>query len=231
MLLYPREKQATIHPLDHGDIETVCLEEGRAYRGNPAYALERRQAIEPFTILALYGVLVCTLCWRACVANEAKTHLASQYAVQVNIGRRKAIFAAIAAGPVRCRIQTDLDSFPLPTKPILAISPLEGPFPDGLGCHECPYIARQVRTIQEHCRTAHGWTNPVTRGGNVREKAARLYDLPWDSGVACQRFFSNRGACGWFRVEAPVRPAPTAATAALYTDNGWYVSPQWTTNI
>ncbi|KXX72843.1 hypothetical protein MMYC01_210575 [Madurella mycetomatis] len=158
--------------------------------------------MEPFAILAPYGVLVCTLCRRACVANEAKTHLASQHAAQVNIGRRRAILAAIAAAPVLYRTQADLDSFPLPTRPIPAIDLLEGPFPDGLGCRTCPYVARQ--------------TNPVTRGGNVREKAARSYDLPWDSDVACQRFFSNQGACGWFRVEAPARPAaaPPAAAAA-----------------
>ncbi|KXX73085.1 hypothetical protein MMYC01_210546 [Madurella mycetomatis] len=153
--------------------------------------------MEPFAILAPYGVLVCTLCRRACVANEAKTHLASQHAAQVNIGRRRAILAAIAAAPVLYRTQADLDSFPLPTRPIPAIDLLEGPFPDGLGCRTCPPTP-----------------SPAAATSGRRRRGCTT--CPGTAAWRASASSPTGGACGWFRVEAPARPAaaPPAAAAA-----------------
>ncbi|KAK4158610.1 hypothetical protein QBC43DRAFT_348513 [Cladorrhinum sp. PSN259] len=84
--------------------------------------------------------------------------------------------------------------------PIPAVPNLAGPFLNGLKCDQCRYIARQVRLIQEHCRTIHGWSNPRTKGRNTAEKARLMPKNPWRSDVPCQRFFPSRRASGWFEV-------------------------------
>ncbi|KAF5482963.1 hypothetical protein CGCS363_v015108 [Colletotrichum siamense] len=54
--------------------------------------------------------------------------------------------------------------------------------------------------MQEHCRVEHRWENDWHKGGDVRKKATAVRDLPWTTGVPCQRFFLTRAASGWFEV-------------------------------
>ncbi|KAF6783009.1 hypothetical protein CMUS01_16689, partial [Colletotrichum musicola] len=63
---------------------------------------------------------------------------------------------------------------------------------------DCQYVCRQVRRIQEHCRKEHNWQNDWVKGGNVKRKAAPQREVPWTTGVLCQRFFPSRAGNRWF---------------------------------
>ena len=147
--------------------------------------------------------------------REVATHLRSKHRV-LPAAARAAIVQAVARAPQGfCQSQGDLAArFQLPDQPVPAIAQLEGPFRDGLKCQACPYIARQVRCVQEHCRTVHSWVNPRPRGGDTRPSASQSYEAPpWDAGVWCQRFFQRRVASGYFQV-LPPPPAPTPVPGA-----------------
>jgi hypothetical protein len=196
---------------------------GRTRERKQDHDATRTRASGPLDFLAAYGVLVCRECRYACPTDEAATHLRARHR-RLSATYRSGVVRAVQSLPARYRRQADLASFTLPAQPVPAIPQLDGPFPDGLKCRACPYVARQVRRIQEHCRTVHGWANPQRRGRPV-QAAGGDNTLPWHMGVWCQRFFPSRLASGWFEVLAadnsrtaatmpyPPSPAPWPAPA------------------
>ena len=166
--------------------------------------------MDPFVILEPYSILLCSACQSACLPREVGTHLRSKHRGLPAAHRATIVQAVAQASQGLYQSQADLAArFRLPDRPIPAIAQLEGPFQDGLKCQACPYVARQVVSIQEHCRSAHGWVNPRPRGGDTRPSASRSYAAPpWDAGVWCQRFFRSRVASGWFQVLPPPPPPP-----------------------
>ena len=162
-------------------------------------------AMEPFAILEAYKLLVCTNCHYACLVNEVPTHLRQRHkALSAKVRAR--IVQAIRGCDTLLRSQNELAHFSLPATAVPALPQLEGPFPDGLQCTQCPYIVQDARTMQEHCRTQHCWTNPRKRGGRVRARAAPA-ELPWRTGVWSQRFFRGRAASGLFEASSRRRPS------------------------
>jgi hypothetical protein len=152
-----------------------------------------------FTILESYDLLVCTLCKYACLVKELPNHLMKQHK-QISLVRRQAIIKWADGHPQLFQKQKDLEHFSVPSLPVPPIPELEGPFSDGLKCSSCPYIVRQVRSIQEHCRTTHAWVNTQAKGGNHIARAKQAKTVPWQTGIPCQRFFKSRTASGWFQI-------------------------------
>ncbi|KAM6523080.1 hypothetical protein FSOLCH5_003699 [Fusarium solani] len=70
--------------------------------------------------------------------------------------------------------------------------------------------------MQNHYRNFHGWTNPRGRGGSAQQRATEAQQVPWRSGVQCQRFFSNGTGSRWFEVGfgAPISQDPDEAAVA-----------------
>ena len=117
--------------------------------------------IEPLVALAPYGVLVCVECQAACLPRETAAHLRSKHRILPPAARAAIVRAVARASQGLCQSQGDLAArFRLPNRPVPAIPQLQGPFRDGLKCRACPYIARQDRSMRDHCRTVHGWVNP-----------------------------------------------------------------------
>ncbi|RGP58413.1 hypothetical protein FSPOR_11888 [Fusarium sporotrichioides] len=113
---------------------------------------------------------------------------------------KKEIICTVSSIPGILKQQDDLLNFPfLPpeTKPLPFI---EAPKHDGLRCNDCGYVTRQTGNMQKHCREKHGWQNDWTKGGNVKQKSDLPRDLPWTSGVSCQRLFNHGRASNWFEV-------------------------------
>jgi hypothetical protein len=50
------------------------------------------------------------------------------------------------------------------------------------GGNACTAVASSIAEIQKHCRLAHGWNS---RAG--RPKHGEIVDVPWTSGITCQR--------------------------------------------
>ncbi|KAH8658925.1 hypothetical protein BGZ61DRAFT_567505 [Ilyonectria robusta] len=117
-------------------------------------------------------------------------------------------------------------------------SPPRPPTNRGLRCRKCPYVVRQVQSIQAHCSEKHGWQNPRNKGRPTDNNSGRnlgaIPELPWVQGVQCQRFFPTRAGSSWFEVgrgntskkTAPAvgpsplmvqPPEPTTLTPEVYT--------------
>jgi Orsellinic acid/F9775 biosynthesis cluster protein D len=98
--------------------------------------------MEPFKVLLSYELLVCTVCKYCVLLNEVPRHLQDHHR-QFTPAERHAIFEAVYI-PTLYEDQRALRAFKIPTEPIPPIAELDGPFPDGFRCHQCPFIARAV---------------------------------------------------------------------------------------
>ncbi|KAF4475431.1 Bloom syndrome protein-like protein [Colletotrichum fructicola Nara gc5] len=82
-----------------------------------------------------------------------------------------------------------------------------------------------AQVIQRHCRAEHGWHNDWQKGGNVRKRATVARDLPWTTGVPCQRFFPSRAGSRWFEVGRGLGMAVQSEPPEPGTDNtAWFVA-------
>ena len=55
-----------------------------------------------------------------------------------------------------------------------------------------------------HCRNKHGWVNRQKRG-RISRLQAQGCQVPWTTGIHCQRFFKSGHASGWFEVARPAQ--------------------------
>ncbi|CAI0654611.1 unnamed protein product, partial [Colletotrichum noveboracense] len=104
------------------------------------------------------------------------------------------------------------------------LNPRDHPHPGR--CAECPYIYQRSQVIQRYCWAEHRWQNDWQKGGNMRKKARVARDVPWTTGVPCQRFFLSRAGSRWFEVGrglgVAVERSEPAVPAASKT--GWFVA-------
>lgn len=116
---------------------------------------------------------------------------------------------AVAAIPGIIYSQAELREFKLLNPATKAVAFIKAPMEDGIKCMKCkqhPKIYRQVGRMQWHLQEAHGWKSDWKKGGDVVRKAEEPCDVPWMTGVRCQRFFPSRAASGWFEVRRASEP-------------------------
>ncbi|KAJ0125579.1 Gag polyprotein [Fusarium oxysporum f. sp. albedinis] len=154
--------------------------------------------MEPFVYLSKYRIAICKTCRFACVANEVTTHLRVRHP-SIPPTERRQVVANIQALPRIIRNQAEICGLHYPPPNTEPIPHLVVPYTDGLRCRKCCYIARQVRKIQEHCRTEHNWQNPSSKG-RPRNGVDNVAELPWIQGVYCQQFFPSRAGSKLFEV-------------------------------
>lgn len=171
-----------------------------------AARMESDIAVGPFTFLHVYRTLVCRECAFAVLLNEVSSHLVKRHQ-EITTAEQHNIVKKAADIPDARSSQADLQGFCFPPPTIDCVPYLAPPKKDGLKCNECPYIARHVQKIQEHCRKKHKWENPQGPGrpNTKRMKAtqnepSRKHESPWREGVHCQRFFPSGHASSWFEV-------------------------------
>ncbi|KAI5456174.1 hypothetical protein BGZ63DRAFT_396922 [Mariannaea sp. PMI_226] len=180
--------------------------------------------MEPLTYLSRYRVVVCKTCGFACVAKEVISHLQVRHRDIVPSDRRK-IAEEVGRIPNIIRSQPQLVEFRFPPPTADPIPFLSPPHNDGLRCRQCPYVGRQRQRIQAHCHQNHNWQNPGNRGRPSKDSLRLESELPWQSGVQCQRFFPSRAASNWFEVglkatthKPPKDPSmPSSSTLAATT--------------
>jgi RecQ family ATP-dependent DNA helicase len=164
-----------------------------------------------FIHLPDYPVPICTECKYGMSVEGIYTHLAGKKHGNVPKEERRRIMEELSQIPGIIQNERDLDQFQFPPPTTKAIPALEKPKKDGISCKKCPYTIRQLQRMQEHCRTEHGWKNTRKRGREpYKKKQDRIEkkgeDLPWVSGVQCQRFFKQGMKSGWFEVERDEAP-------------------------
>ena len=153
--------------------------------------------ISPFVYLSEYRVVACTECKYAMSAGGVRAHLAGKHAGILD-AEKCSIADEISHIPGIIQDEQELDGFQFPSPATKAIPELAEPETDGLGCKVCWYVSRQRQRIQKHYRIAHPWSSKRKRGqhGRVPEE-----EVPWVSGVRCQRFFRTRVNSRWFEVD------------------------------
>ncbi|KAH6953953.1 hypothetical protein BKA56DRAFT_707727 [Ilyonectria sp. MPI-CAGE-AT-0026] len=190
--------------------------------------------MEPFMYLLQYRIVVCKICGFACVSDEVATHLQVRHHDLPPAERHK-VAEEIKKIPNIIRNQQGLSGFRFPPPTADPIPYLRSPEPDGLKCRQCPYIARQRQRIQAHCHKSHEWHNPNGRGRpSQNPPQPESEELPWRSGVQCQRFFPSRAASGWFEIgrkmstpKPPKHPsAPTPSYLAASTSKPVTLTPE-----
>ena len=184
--------------------------------------------MEPFIYLEQYLLVVCTKCTFACLGDEIPTHLRTRHR-DIGRERRQEIIEAVQQIPWLLRRQADLANLQLPDPEGRAIAQLAAPQRDGLDCEQCPYVIRQVRKMQDHCRTEHSWQTDWVKGGHVRRKAQAERVFPWREGVRCQQWFPSRAGRRWFEVERGLQhaagPGPGLDPPGPRTTNPGVIGP------
>lgn len=168
--------------------------------------MESDIAVGPFTFLHIYRTLICRECTFAVLVNEVSSHLVKRHQ-EITATERRNIVRKAADLPDARRNQADLQGLCFPPPTIDRVPYLAPPKKDGLKCHECPYIARQVQKIQKHCKLKHKWENPqepgrpdAKRKNAMQNEPSGKHEVPWPEGVHCPRFFPTRYASCWFEV-------------------------------
>lgn len=145
--------------------------------------------MEPFIHLPEYPFIICRKCRIGLVASEVIGH-AKRHA-EISRQQAQLIRDTVKAIPGVAKDQAGLQHWPLPNPNHEPIPYIEPPAQGMLGCNTCPYVVREVRRMQEHCRTQHGWINDWKKGGNVAYRARQVRSpVPWRSNVRCQRIYN-----------------------------------------
>ncbi|KAK1957242.1 hypothetical protein LY78DRAFT_621047, partial [Colletotrichum sublineola] len=155
--------------------------------------------MEPFVFHPQYSIVICAKCQFAVVGSEVATHLRSHHP-SIPTTQRLGITETIRSTAGVIQTQAELATFRYPEPTTEPIPHIAAPQPDGIRCRACPYVCRRPQVIQRHCRAEHGWVNEWQKGGNVRRKAKVVREVPWTTGVPCQRFFPSRAGSRWFEV-------------------------------
>jgi Orsellinic acid/F9775 biosynthesis cluster protein D len=141
--------------------------------------------MEPFVHVPECPFVICKRCKIGLVANEVINHVKRH--ADISCQRGSAIDQMAKDMPDIAKDQAGLQQWKLPAPDIDPIPYIEPPVQDGLGCNACPYVVRDVRQMQRHCRIEHGWVNDWKKGGNVAQRARRVRPpCPWRTGVRCQ---------------------------------------------
>jgi len=131
-------------------------------------------------------------------AGGVRTHLVGKRHMGVLDGEEGSIVEEVSQIPGIIQGEHELDGFQFPSPTTKAIPELAEPKNDGMRCKMCQYVSRHRQGIQGHCEAQHGWKNQRKRG---RQSRVSEGELPWDSGVRCQRFFQTRLNSRWFEVD------------------------------
>lgn len=93
----------------------------------------------------------------AVLAKEVNSHLRGSPRHRWNFTRkqRQDMTSQIFNLPGILKDQNDLKNFEPPSADTTLIPFVEPPKEDGLACQQCPYVARQLHSIQKHCREEH----------------------------------------------------------------------------
>ena len=152
-----------------------------------------------FEHLPEYQLVVCKTCKYAVWPSQIQQHYQGSHH---KWGRQRArdLEAAVQSWPGVLQYPIELE---VPTRVSAAIPALEL-HTDGLQCQlestQCQYVCRRPRTMTDHLKQKHNWTQQQRRGNVSRESTERQQSPPWTT-VHCQRFFNSRQGSQFFVVE------------------------------
>ena len=149
-----------------------------------------------------YQLLVCRPCRYAVDPAEILYHLREKHP-DLSPAARGVVQQQVARWPTVAPAQIVFPHHAVPYIPSLPY------LADGLQCIRCQpprrYLCTSHAAMKKHCRQAHGWINPYSRGGSRHYRQHR--DYPWRTGIPCQRFFTHGAYQQYFEVIPPPQPS------------------------
>ena len=148
--------------------------------------------MNPFLHLPNFRVIVCSgpRCKYAILPIHVDSHL-SDPRHNYNPEQREQVIQEISQINKLIQDPRGLESFQFPKPNSPAIPELRAAMSDGLQCKQCPYICRNERKMQGHCKDVHDWVNVQGKGRPSYKKRQSKPERPWISGVHCQQFFKQ----------------------------------------
>ena len=141
------------------------------------------------------GFIAYTICYVAILPSTINNHF-RRAPHRLNLETRKDLFRKIRQWPNLILNNNEIDphinqlsKFPKYFTELTL-------YQDGFSYYEYSYIARNRKSIQNHFREFHDWTNPRTRGQKVRNND----EVPWEVDIPCQQFFYATPGHEYFRV-------------------------------
>ncbi|KAJ5860055.1 uncharacterized protein N7529_007365 [Penicillium soppii] len=184
--------------------------------------MEHQLFYQPSTTL----VIVCKLCEYVIRPKEVFRHLQS-----ANHRIKKPKARQIAEAVQSWDRTEECDEWQPPTVVNNPIPNLPV-YSDGILCEKgqfCQYLARTVKTIQQHWRDQHGWIAPPNRGGSRRQQglsAAERHIQQFTRIVRCQRAFTQGPGSHYIRVQTLGAEAIPEADSLAISDHNSQVIDQ-----
>jgi len=159
-------------------------------------------ALDYFTCLPKYRVVLCKICHYCVWPDNARTHLREKHS-RLPKAERALICDQVQAWQA---VSHSHEHFEVPQA---VNEPVHGLrlFRDGKQCRlapeKCTFVCRSMDSLKKHWRAAHNWTAAGRRGGS--RAAASLHAFfqkqadAWEP-VCCQRFFHTGRHTSYFAV-------------------------------
>ena len=162
--------------------------------------------MEYFTHLPEFQVIICKECQYAVLPSHIESHFIAK--PQHGLGKRERQRIANEVAKIDGLISNEdalRGEFQFPQATSKAIAALAKPKRNGIRCtievegEVCPYVCCSIQQMQEHSWEAHEWKSKQ----KGRPKKNRPQNVPWRTGVHCQRFFKQGPKSGYFEVQSP----------------------------
>ena len=157
-----------------------------------------------------FQLIVCKKCQYAVLPSHIDTHFATK---PHKLGSKERQRIARAVAEINRLIENEEAlqqsefTFPPTTSPPIAA--LGKPEENGLQCTVCQYICCNIKGMQNHQWEEHEWKSQQKRGRPKKSNEDK--QVPWRTGVHCQRFFSWGHKSGYFEVRK-AEPTPRPST-------------------
>jgi RecQ family ATP-dependent DNA helicase len=166
--------------------------------------------MEYFTHLPDFQVIICKECQHAVLPSHIDTHFTAKPQHDFEKKERQRIADAVADinGLIGNEETLRRCKFPFPPSTSKPIPALAEPRNDGMQCEletagqVCQYICCTTYGIRKHCWEEHGWKSKK-KGGRPKKHCKTSQEVPWRTGVHCQRFFIQGHKSGYFEVQRP----------------------------
>lgn len=170
--------------------------------------------MDRFIHMPEYRVIICKECRYAVLPSHIDSHFQKDEH-KLDKKERKRIESEVAVevnGLIGNEVALKHSEFPFPlptAKPIPELAPAK----EGVKCTfttngiQCRYVCYTEQHMQVHSKQEHRWK----QGRKGRPKKGSAKEVPWQTGIYCQRFFIQGPQSRYFEVQPPAsarRPGP-----------------------
>jgi len=156
--------------------------------------------MDHFIHLPEFNIIICQKCKYAVLPSHIDTHFATK-PHKLDKKERQRIIEEVAEINELIENEETLRrrEFEFPAAASAPIAALGRPEENGLQCTVCQYICCTIRRMQLHQWEEHQWKSKQKRGRPKR--SIEDNQVPWRTGVHCQRFFIQGHKSAYFEVQ------------------------------